>query len=80
MPCHGGAERRAKSELGTSQNVIFTSASSDDSASISGNRSWKFKGVNVPDGWLNVPDGLPMCHWLHDYWKIKALLCINKKF
>jgi hypothetical protein len=76
MLCHGGAKRRAKFELSASLNVIFISASSDGSASISGNRSWKFKEVNVPDGWLNVPDGLPMCHWLHGYWKIKALIYI----
>jgi hypothetical protein len=53
-------KRRDNFELSTSLNVIFISASSDGSASISGNRSWEFQGVIVPDGWLNVP----LAHWL----------------
>jgi hypothetical protein len=38
MLCHGGAKRRAKFELSASLNVIFISASSDGSASISANQ------------------------------------------
>ncbi len=68
MLCHGGAKCRANFELSASPNVVFISARSDGSAStgISGNRSWEFKGVNVPDG-------LQMCHWHIGSWKIKAL-------